>query len=536
MTDTELANRLREAIVLDGPDIWRTNGFMADAQAAGLSTAQAEALAAEVGAEVSRNSLLFNGISDRIARLAQPARSAYREQDTSRIILAAQSLNLSPDFVRDRWIPAELAKIAPPPTPPAPKPIVVEPVVVEPPVTAPESTDAYKELLEPEPLPPVEPEPAAPAGETVESMRRKVYDSLNDYGDRIPAPAIRSLFRTISYDETELAVAIWNYLQIEGYQPIALSSSDDLREKVTSTDWQIPVRQAAPPPPEPVYVPPVLPEPLTPVVHSFTATPARVVRGKPVTLEWDVENLLAVTIDDLGEGLSPKNRGWIKPKKTADYTLFDVNNNPLSTVRVEVIPPDRSGLYGVLFALFLLLVIYYFVRGSASGNNAGTEETTRREEPRTRAEPTGKNTDLHYNGPESAPPAEPAPQPTPDETTATDTKIAESTAEKPEEAKSSVPEPEPATVPAPRTPQDARRGKYEEAFGDKPYDKVELGDDDRGWRRARKNGKWGYIDANDQWTIEPEFDAVTPFKGNTAAAFMNGQLITIDRDGRQVRN
>jgi len=535
MTDTALTDQLREATVLHGPDAWRTSGYMADAQVAGLSASEAEALAVEVSEEVSKNSVLFNNIKSRIARLALPSRAAYIDQDTSRIILAAQSLKLSPDFVRDRWIPAELAKIAPPPTPPDP-----EPLVTEPPITQPNPTNVYEELLEPEPLRPAQPEPAIPAGETAESMRRKVYDSLNDYGDRIPAPAIRSLFRTISYNEAELGVAIWNYLQIERYQPVTESDSEDLREKLTSTDWQLlrpePVRPAKPPEPEPVYVPPAnLPEPPTPVVRSFTATPARVMRGKPVTLEWDVENLLAVTIDDLGEGLSPKNRGWIKPKKTADYTLFDVNNNPLSTVRVEVIPPDRSGLYGVLFALFLLLLIYYFVRGSASGNNATTEETNRRERIEDRPVPIEKNTSLSYASPETTanePITESLPEPV--ETTATDTKVAEPATEKPEKVSPNVPEPEP--VAAPITPQDARQGKYEEAFGDKPYDKVELGDDERGWRRARKNGLWGYIDANDKWVIEPEYGAVTPFKGNTAAVFLNGQLITIDRDGRQVRN
>lgn len=71
--------------------------------------------------------------------------------------------------------------------------------------------------------------------------------------------------------------------------------------------------------------------------------------------------------------------------------------------------------------------------------------------------------------------------------------------------------------PKPTTPADARQGKYEEAFGDKSYDKVELGADERGWRRARSNGRWGYINEADEWVIRPEFEAVTPFKGNTAA-------------------
>ena len=92
---------------------------------------------------------------------------------------------------------------------------------------------------------------------------------------------------------------------------------------------------------------------------------------------------------------------------------------------------------------------------------------------------------------------------------------------------------EPVTKPA--TPADARAGKYEEAFGDKPYDKVELGTDERGWRRARSNGRWGFISQNDEWVIPPEYEAVTPFRGNTAGAFLNGQLITINRSGEPVR-
>ena len=90
-------------------------------------------------------------------------------------------------------------------------------------------------------------------------------------------------------------------------------------------------------------------------------------------------------------------------------------------------------------------------------------------------------------------------------------------------------------APKPATPADARQGKYEESFGDKPYDKIELGADERGWRRARSNGRWGYVNEKDEWVIQPEFEAVTPFRGNTAAVFMNGQLMTINRSGEPVK-
>ena len=58
----------------------------------------------------------------------------------------------------------------------------------------------------------------------------------------------------------------------------------------------------------------------------------------------------------------------------------------------------------------------------------------------------------------------------------------------------------------------------------------------RGWRRARSKGRWGYVNESDEWVIQPEYEAVTPFRGNTAAVFLNGQLMTINRAGEQVRN
>lgn len=536
MTHTDLIDQLRETIVLNGPDAWQTSGYLNNAQAVGWSLPEAEKRAAEVVDEVAKNSVLFANINARIARMALPSRSQYRDQDTAQIINAARSLNLSPNFVKDRWIPAELAKIAPPPTPPDPAPVT--PV---PPAPAQEPVTDYDDLLNPDEPAQLQPAPAVtPTTETTESMRRKVTDSLNEYSDFIPAPAIRSLFRTISYNEVDLSVAIWNYLQINQYEAVTEPASGSLREQLTSTDWRVVRPEPALPPkppqpeptPEPVYVPPILSEPIPPIVRSFTATPARVKRGQPVTLEWEVENLLAVTIDDLGEGLSPKNRGWIKPKKTADYTLFDVNNNPLSTVKVEVIQPDRSGLYGVLFALVLLLLIYWFVRGSASGNRRDAEHQPTEQPIETLPERTDKNTTTTGNitPTTTEPVAETTSEPTPEtnESVATDTR----NESKPE----SVAEPIREPAPEPTTPANALQGKYEEAFGDKPYDKVELGSDERGWRRARIRGRWGFIDASDNWVINPEYSAITPFKGNTAAVFLNGQLITIDRNGQQVRN
>ena len=131
MTETELTDRLREAIVLDGPDAWKTNGYLQDAQQAGVSLTDALKRANEISQEVAGNKLLFQNIQARIARLAQPSRSAYIEQDLNQIVNAASSLKLSPDFVKNQWVPTELQRLAaasvpstpePASAPPAPKP------------------------------------------------------------------------------------------------------------------------------------------------------------------------------------------------------------------------------------------------------------------------------------------------------------------------------------------------------------------------------------------------------------------------------
>lgn len=472
MTEIELTDRLREAIVLDGPDAWKTNGYLQDAQQAGVSLTDALKRADEISQEVDGNKLLFQNIQARITRLAQPSRSPYIDQDLNQIVNAASSLKLSPDFVKNQWVPTVLKRLAAASAPSAPEPTIVSPT--------------------PKPIPSIQEQI-----ETPQVSKAPVFKEVIEQNSEPQKPA---------------------------------------EKKETSR------------PPEP-FVPPVLPKPVAlepaipepaPVVRSFTAVPARVHKGQPVTLAWEVENLLAVTIDDLGEGLSPKNRGWVKPSKSTDYTLFDVNNNPLSTVRVEVIPRDRSGVYGVLFALILLAIIYWFIKSSNANSNAPkptrkadrTSQSTRQTESYqdvardTRVEPGART-----------PPGSTSEDPI-TSAGASDVALSDIPQKKEEPVSKPVEEqetqPEPSAKPS--TPTEARQGKYEESFGDKPYDKAELGTDERGWRRARTSGRWGYINEADQWVIKPEFEAITPFRGNTASAFLNGQLITINRNGEQVRN
>ncbi|AUD00587.1 WG repeat-containing protein [Spirosoma pollinicola] len=472
MTETELTDRLREAIVLNGPDVWRTNGYLDDARQAGIPQADAIKKATEISQEVANNNLLFQNIQARITRMAQPSRAQYYDQDLNQIVNAASSLKLSADFVRNKWVPTVLNRIVAESTPKQPEPVIAP----TPPVVAtPVATPTYEALIENKPEPP-KPTVTDLAMPNTPAVEKPVY----------VAPPVAPVERPIK----------------------------------------------PPSPPEPV-----------PIVRSFTATPARVQKGQPVTLAWEVENLLAVTIDDLGEGLSPRNRGWVKPSKTSDYTLFDANNNPLSTVRIEVIQPDRSGLYGVLFALALLAIIYWFIKSNNASDNTLPRTNNKTEQTTGSSKEDGSSRKKKVNQDELPVENEPTPEtanPQPTETTSEPTvAVPDNTPKAEAPITKSTPEEKTASsepAPKPATPADARQGKYEESFGDKPYDKVELGADERGWRRARSNGRWGYINEADEWVIRPEFEAVTPFRGNTAAVFLNGQLLKINREGEQVRN
>lgn len=45
------------------------------------------------------------------------------------------------------------------------------------------------------------------------------------------------------------------------------------------------------------------------------------------------------------------------------------------------------------------------------------------------------------------------------------------------------------------------------------------------------NGRWGYINQNNQWVIEPRFEDAQEFKGNRAAVKLNGKWGFINKRG-----
>jgi len=519
MTLAELKERIKEEVVLHEGDLkewqWRRNGLLTEAEQDGIASAEFMRLVNDV-------SYQLGGLFPRINTLKSTA-EAYARADKKQllplhleeIVTEAERLTLSRSFVTQRWLPAILATIPDPPKSEIPPSI---------PIVAPVPTPVIETRL------------------SRDEVRQKIASRLDTYKSQslIPSWLLSDLLKTINADDTVVTEEIFSYLVNNLFKAVQEPQGNTLRERLVSSDWQNVLykstqEQTPNLPQEPYYAEPSRVPETPPVVRSFTAQPARIQKGETVTLSWEVDNLLAVTIDDLGAGLSPANRGWVKPNKTTDYTLFDANNNALSTVRVEVIPRDRSGIYGVLFALALLAIIYWFIKS----NNSNTRD--REPEPKQKTEKTSQlSTDYSSPKETDTTPAESKPDVATSEASDTheperkvsDVAMAENT-RKEETPVSKPTETTPLTEPEPRpkTPTDARVGKYEEAFGDKPYDKVELGSDEQGWRRARKNGRWGFINEDDEWVIQPEYEAVTPFRGNIASVFLNGRLMTINRTG-----
>ncbi|QHV95766.1 WG repeat-containing protein [Spirosoma endbachense] len=521
MTLTELKERIKEEVVLHEGDLkewqWRRNGLLTEAEQDGIPSAEFMRLVNDVSYQLGGLFPRINALKSTAETYARADKKQLLPLHLDELVAEAERLTLSKNFVTKRWLPAILATI---PDPPKSETVAV-PVQPPAPVTPPSVV------------------PVVPTSLSRDEVRRKVAAKLDDYKSQrtIPAWVLRDLLYAINGDESIVTEEIFSYLVSNFFKAAREPQGNTLRERLVSADWENVLFKVNPEPapvvtPEPYRQEPSrIPEP-QPIVRSFTAQPARVRKGEAVTLAWEVENLLAVTIDDLGAGLSPQNRGWVKPTKTTDYTLFDVNNNPLSTVRVEVIRPDRSGVYGVLFALALLALIYWFIK------NTNSEKTEPVEKPRTEktSERSGK-TPVHLAGkkrkksarttkPESEKPtetiakAEPAPKAKPEKQ------------ETPVQTTSKPIRSEPSET---RSSSQAAKPQYSEP-SDKPYDKVDNRTDEQGWRMARKGKRWGYVNEFDEWVIEPQFEATTPFRGNVASVFFNGQLMKINRAGEQVKN
>ncbi len=225
MTLDELRERIKDEVVSHEGDVadyqWRQMGLTDEATKLGLSGPDFGRLVNQISLGVAPDLGRIGELKTNVLKLARQRRKQLTPADIQQIVDEAGRVHLTRSFVVDTWLPALLSQVpnAPEPEPGSP----VSPVPTPEPVgAAPQSATATT------PAP----------GETADTMRRKVTDILNDYDGHIPAPAIRSLFRAISYDEAALSTIIWNYLQMHQYVPDRNVPDGSLRDRLTSTDWR----------------------------------------------------------------------------------------------------------------------------------------------------------------------------------------------------------------------------------------------------------------------------------------------------------
>ncbi|MEZ0611532.1 WG repeat-containing protein [Fibrella sp. WM1] len=244
MSLDELRERIKNELVLHEGNIadwqWNRTGLPTEARDLGITDflRLVDDVARPLNAQFSK----ILDLQAVIRKIATDTQKRLSDVQIGGFALEAERLGLSRSFVTEQWVPRILAQLPDAESTPHP----VQPV-------------APTRSTEPTP-PPVSTPDAA------EVMRQKVRHSLDDYKEHIPAAVIRTLFRTIDYDEAKLAEAVLAYLRDNFYASETEPTGATLRDKLTSTDWrhlvwwennpkQPAVATTAPLPPPPVAAP-----------------------------------------------------------------------------------------------------------------------------------------------------------------------------------------------------------------------------------------------------------------------------------------
>ncbi|CCH54178.1 KWG Leptospira repeat protein [Fibrisoma limi BUZ 3] len=493
MTLHELQERIKEEVILHDGDLkewqWRRNGLLTEAEQDGLSAAEFMRQVNDVSYRVGGLFPRIHALRDKITDYARADRKQLTSGHLNEIVTEAERLTLSRAFVADRWIPSILATI------PDPAP-VAEPVrPVAPPTPAPAP-------LPPQPAAtiPAEPTPQT-SGLSRDEIRRQVAARLDQYKavKLIPAQALRGLYDISPADEPIITEEAFSYLVSNFYQATQEPHGNSLRDRLLSTDWHHLLREEPTPPPAVPKTEPAKAKPI--VVRSFRANPGRVRKGEAVMLEWEVEGVPFVTVDDLGSMLSPTGRGRVIPSKTTNYHLFDPSDQPLSQLTVDVMPPNRSGFWGVLFAVALLLMLYWFLQSTFGQKNNRDTDRDRPKVERTTSETSEKTT--------------------PQRSRKTRRK---KTTDQPEMTRSS---------------DNAYRSDEPEAIpraakAIRPYDDIRDERGQYGEQQASQDGEWG-LWLDDHWLIQPVYDDISVFRNKRATVLQNGQQYQIDINGERIR-
>ncbi len=297
------------------------------------------------------------------------------------------------------------------------------------------------------------PAPVAPLSEPDVSVRQKVKEILDDYDRHIPVQTLRTLFRAISADEQQLAEAVQAYLSANFFAAETEPDGNTLKEKLLSTDWR----------------------------HLSWWK----VRAAPVT-PAPAESVRPPVMQPVGPSRSGSN-----------HPMVDTNYRTPPVPQMPVSPPPRrnlAGLWGVLFALAFMLVIYLMIKGGKKDPASGAEEQTKTEQTETPSS-TKKNRKKKRK------------QPVEDvamETRANDRTIGATNT---------------PVKPVPQLPD------YEELRDQVGQYKEQP---------AMKKGKWG-LWRSEKWFIKPIYDDITVFEDGRATVTLGGASFEIDRYGNRVR-
>lgn len=319
----------------------------------------------------------------------------------------------------------------------------------------------------PSPTPPapnstLEPQPFQAPGITDNgAIRERVRTILDEQQGHITARELRLLFRAIPADERVLAEEILAYLSANFYAAETEAKGVTLQEKLLSTDWRHlswwnkePESQPAP---TPTFVPPV--------IEPVRATPP--------------------------PAMPP----------------------PMPAPRAS-----NAGLWGAMFAVAVLLILYFLIKPNAKkreqdgGDSVRTEQQDERP---ARDSETTKRKRERKNRPE----------------TSSDTRSEQGQSSENEIADT---RPVPAKAPAERTSTPDEKPVVDE--NRKPaqrYDQILETTGQFGERQARLGHRWGLWRKGD-WMILPIYDDITVFNNNRASVALKGKTYEIDEKGNAV--
>lgn len=445
-----LQERIKEEIVLRRGQVkerhWRQTGLPEEAAREGISAEDFRRLVNEVSRQIN-----FEKLADLRRRLedalSAPPQYQLHQTQTDDFVAEAERMGLSNSFVRDRWIPQLIADLK--------QTASVAPEAVTPPPAAPPvpETPASPPTAPPIQAPDLGPaaRPTAARPDDAAAVRARVKTILDEYEGHITARELRLLFRAMPTDENVLSEEVLAYLSANFYASVSEPVGNNLTEKILSTDWRHLSWWDKEPEPAPAPV-------VEPVRAYVPPTP-------------------------------PPQRPAPTPPPAPPQSSLSSN----------------AGVWGAVFAVSVLLILYLLIKPNAKNKNTETDEdrpgrSEQVEETRAskRKREKAKRTSEPVTSSESEATDEPAREPR------------------------TVPEPTPTEKPV-----------VEESKPDKKYDQVLATTGDFGERPARLGRKWGLWRDND-WMIFPIYDDITVFRDGRATVVRNGRTYDIDEKGNPV--